>query len=199
MKSRHLIDFFFWFKKNPAPRSVVLISCIIGTLFGFYYYQGQFAISPAYLWFFIPDSPFFTFMYVIILLLYSFGMRSNAFDIFTFIGLNKVGIWTIFVLLLNFDHYFSPGTRNFRFVILLLHIGMMLVAMTLLKEMTKPGMREYSLILAFFIISDLFDYGVGTHPIIPEETIEVVRWVTFGLTITVFSMTFYYLEKSEGI
>ncbi|MCZ7358383.1 MAG: DUF1405 domain-containing protein [Candidatus Methanoperedens sp.] len=195
-----VIDFFFWFKKEPLPRIFVLISCIMGTLFGFYYYTGQFEITPVYLWFFVPDSPFFTFMYVIVLLFYSFGVRSNAFDAFTFIGLNKVGIWTIFVLFWNYDYYFSPETSDYRFIILLLHIGMILVAMTLLKEMKKLNMRRYLLIAGFFLISDFFDYVVGTHPIIPQESIGVVSLVTISLTIITCALTFYYLEKKpEGI
>ncbi len=194
-----IIDLFFWFKKEKRARIIVLISCIIGTLFGFYYYQGQFEITPVYLWPFVPDSPFFTFMYVIILLLYSFGMRSNTFDVFTFIGLNKVGIWTILILFWNYGYYFSPETRDFRFVILLLHIGMILVAMTLLKEMRKLNSRGYLSILSFFIISDFFDYVIGTHPIIPAESIEAAMWIAFALTIIISFWIFYYLERSKEI
>jgi uncharacterized membrane protein YpjA len=126
-------------------------------------------------------------------------MRSNTFDVFTFIGLNKVGIWTIFVLFWNYNYYFSPDTRDFRFVILLLHAGMILVALTLLKEMKKLKLRWYFLIFGFFVVSDFFDYFIGTHPIIPEQSINVVMWVTFALTIITSALTFYYLEKSEGI
>ncbi|MCX9024827.1 MAG: DUF1405 domain-containing protein [Candidatus Methanoperedens sp.] len=193
-------DFFFWFKKERRARFVVLISCIIGTLFGFYYYLGQFEITPVYLWFFVPDSPFFTFMYVLVLLFYSFGLRSNTFDTFTFIGLAKVGIWTLFVLFLNYDYYFSPETRDFRFIIVLLHIGMILVAMTLLKEMKKLNFSRYLLIFSFFMVSDFFDYVIGTHPIIPEESVKIVSFVTIALSIMACSFTFYYLEKkSEAI
>lgn len=188
------IDFFFWFKKDPRARFIVLLSCIIGTLFGFYYYIGQFEITPVYLWFFVPDSPFFTFMYVIVLALYFSGLRSNTFDVFTFIGLTKVGIWTIFVLFWNYDYYFSPATRDFRFIILLLHIGMILVGFTLLKEMRRLTWIWYVLILVFFIISDYLDYFIGTHPIIPLESVETVKWVTFALSIVTCILTFYYLE-----
>lgn len=197
MGTQDIIDFFFWFKKEPTARFIVLVSCIIGTLFGFYYYLGQFEITPVYLWFFVPDSPFFTLTYVIVLLFYSFGMRSNTFDVFAFIGLNKVAIWTIFVLFFNYEHYFSPETRNFRFVILLLHVGMILVALTLLKEMGKLKPGGYLLIFGFFVVSDVFDYAAGTHPIIPAGSIEVVMQVTFALTIMTSTLTFYYLEKAR--
>lgn len=192
-----IIDFFFWFKKGPRMRVIMLISCIIGSLFGFYYYQGQFEITPFYLWFFVPDSPFFTFMYVLILLFYSFGIRSNTFDAFAFIGLNKVGLWTIFVLFWNSDYYFSPDTRDFRVVILLLHIGMMAVAATLLKEMKKLKLESYLMIFGFFVVSDLMDYVVaGTHPIIPAGSVEAAMWASASLTVITCAVTFYYLEKS---
>ncbi|GFO96991.1 hypothetical protein ig2599ANME_1188 [groundwater metagenome] len=195
-----IIEFFFWFKKEPRVRIIMLISCIIGSLFGFYYYQGQFEITPIYLWFFVPDSPFFTFLYVLILLLYSFGMRSNSFDTFAFIGLNKVGLWTIFVLFWNYDYYFSPATRDFRVVILLLHIGMMAVAATLLKEMKKLRTESYLLIFGFFVVSDFMDYvAAGTHPIIPAGGVAAAMLASAALTVITCAMTLYYLEKSEGI
>ncbi len=191
----NLVDFFFWFKKEPRVRGFVLVSCIIGTAFGFYYYQEQLRASPIYLWFFIPDSPFFTFMYVIVLLLYSFGVRFNFFDVFTFIGLNKVGVWTIFVLFLNYEYYFSPETREFRLVILLLHIGMILIAMTLLKEMKRLSLKEYLLLYGYFALSDFMDYIVGTHPLIPLQSVYVVMWMSVALTMVIPTITFYYISK----
>ncbi len=196
-----IIDFFFWFKKEPRVRIIILISCIIGTLFGFYYYQWQFEITPFYLWPLVPDSPFFTFMYVLVLIFYSFGARSNTFDAFTFIGLNKVGLWTIFVLFWNHDYYFSPATWDFRIVILLLHIGMIAVGMTLLKEMKKLQVGNYLLIFGFFIVSDLMDYIMaGTHPIIPAGGVTAAMWAAATLTVMICTLTFYYMEKkSKGI
>ncbi len=35
---------------------------------------------------------------------YSVGRCSNLFDTFTFIGLNKIGIWALFVLIYDFDY-----------------------------------------------------------------------------------------------
>lgn len=195
-----ITDFFFRFKKEPKARFLVLFACIIGTLFGFYYYLGQFETTPVYLWFFVPDSPFFTLMYVLILIFYSFGMRSNTFDAFAFIGLNKVGLWTIFVLLYNYDYYFSPETRDFRLVIFLLHVGMMLVALTLLKEMEKLRIRAYLVLFGFLMLFDIVDYVIGTHPIIPSASVEAAKLAAFALTITVSALTFHYLEnKSKGI
>ncbi len=196
-----IIDFFFWFKKEPRVRIIILISCIIGTLFGFYYYQWQFEITPFYLWPLVPDSPFFTFMYVLVLIFYSFGARSNTFDAFTFIGLNKVGLWTIFVLFWNHDYYFSPATWDFRIVILLLHIGMIAVGMTLLKEMKKLEVGNYLLIFGFFVVSDLMDYIMaGTHPIIPADGVTAAMWAAATLSVMICTLTFYYLEKkSKGI
>jgi uncharacterized membrane protein YpjA len=193
-----LIDLFFWFKKEPRVRIILLISCIIGTLFGVYYYQWQFEITPFYLWLLVPDSPFFTFMYVLALIFYSFGARSNTFDALAFIGLNKVGLWTIFVLFWNYDYYFSPASWEFRIVILLLHIGMMAVAATLLKEMKKLKLEGYLLIFGFFVVSDLMDYVVaGTHPIIPEGGVAAAMWAAIALTVITCGLTFYYLEKKS--
>lgn len=50
-----------------------------------------------------------------------------------------------------------------------------------------------SLIVGFFVVSDVFDYAAGTHPIIPLESIQVVMPVTFALTITTSALTLYYM------
>jgi len=192
-----LVGFFYWFKKHPKTRLFVLAISIIGTMFGFSYYEYQLSVSPLYLWPFIPDSPFFTLMYVIILILYIFGRRYNSLDIFAFIGLNKVGIWTLFVLLLYYDYYFSPETLGLRALIFFLHIGMILVAFTLIAEMEKPGKASLAAIISYFFISDFFDYVIGTHPTIPEDRITLIAFATLFLTLFISLLTITYLQRNK--
>ena len=178
-----LIEFFHWFKAYPLTRYSLFLASIIGTAFGFHYYEWQLRTSPVYYWPLIPDSPVFTLMYVLVLAAYSVGRRSNLFDTFTFIGLNKIGIWTLFVLLYDFDYYFSPGTWVFRSVLFLLHIGMILCALTLVKDMKRPTFTMMGLILGVFLVLDYFDYIIGTHPYLHTPRVDVVGLAALILTL----------------
>ena len=174
-----------------------MLASIIGTMYGFYYYEWQLRTSSLYLWPLIPDSPFFTFMYVLVLSAYSMGKRSNLFDAFTFIGLNKIGIWTLFVLLYDFNYYFSPQTRLFRSVIFALHIGMILCALTLLKDMKRPGYGHMGLLLAVFLIMDYFDYMVGTHPYLHTPRMDVIGGVALLLTLSCWGLVWFIPEYQK--
>jgi len=68
-----IIEFFHWFKAYPLTRYSLLLASIIGTAFGFYYYEWQLSTYPVYYWPLIPDSPVFTLMYVLVLAAYSVG------------------------------------------------------------------------------------------------------------------------------
>ena len=136
-------------------------------------------------------------MDVMVLAAYSIGRRSNLFDTFTFVGLNKVGIWSLFVLLYDFDYYFSPQTWMFRSVLFLLHIGMILCAFTLLKDMEWPGTGRMGLLLAIFVVLDFFDYIVGTHPYLHTPNVDVVGWVALALTLGCWGMVWVVRNKND--
>lgn len=183
----YLIEIFHRFKAGPLTRYPLLLVSIIGTAFGFYYYEWQLRIFPLYYWPLIPDSPVFTLMYVLVLVAYSVGKRSDLFDIFTFIGLNKTGIWTLFVLLYDFDYYFTSGTWVFRSVLFLLHIGMVLCALTLVKDIKRPAFIMMGLILGVFLVLDYFDYVIGTHPYLHTPRVDVVGLAALILTLGCWS------------
>lgn len=178
------IQCFYRFKADSRTRYSILLLSIIGTAYGFYYYEWQLRTSPIYYWPLIPDSPFFTLMYVVVLAAYSKGKRSNLFDVFTFIGLNKIGFWTLFVLLYDFNYYFSPDTWVFRSVLFLLHIGMILCSFTLLKEMKRPNISQMGILLFIFLGTDYFDYVVGTHPYLHTSRVDVIAWIALLLTLS---------------
>jgi uncharacterized membrane protein YpjA len=191
-------EFFHRFKADPWTRYPIMLASIIGTAYGFHYYEWQLREeSRIYLWALIPDSPLFTLMYVLVLAAYSTGRRSNLFDAFTFIGLNKIGIWTLFVLLYDFDYYFSPGTRVFRSVLFLLHIGMILCSLTLLKDMKRPRYAQMGLLLAVFLMMDYFDYIVGTHPYLNTPRVDVIGWGALVLTVSCWGLV--WLIRDEQV
>jgi uncharacterized membrane protein YpjA len=174
---------------------VILIACVTGTGYGFYYYQAQLLSTPVWLWVFVPDSPFFTMMYTVSLALYILGRRYNSFDVFAFIGLNKVGVWTLLVFLVESDYYFSPNRWSFTLVLSALHLGMILVALTLWKEMRAPSKRVVVMLAGYFVLGDVMDYGYGLHPIVPERSLGIIAAVAIFLTFASLFLTCYGLKR----
>lgn len=191
------LSFFQWFKENSPARVFVLLVCLIGTAYGFYYYQGQLSTTPFYLWVFVPDSPFFTLVYTLSLALYILGHRLNSLDVFAFIGLNKVGLWTLFVFILESDYYFSSSRWDFTLVLAALHVGMVLVALTLWVDMSIPSLRTALLLSGYFLLGDVMDYGFGLHPMVPEQRIFAIGASAFLLTGICSLATYHYLSKKR--
>lgn len=189
-----ILDFFAAFKNDRRLFISLLVVTLIGSAFGYYYYQYQFSTTPPYLWLFVPDCPLFTTFFAIVLIGQLMGKESPLFNAFTFAGLLKYGIWTVFVLLLYWNDYLSDGEGLFRGVLMIMHIGMVLLALTLANDlrrdmqMKRIGTGGIYLVGSAFLVFDFFDYVVGTYPLIPTVHLGLVSWFSVGETFVVTAL-----------
>ena len=189
-----ILDFFAAFKTDRRLFIPLLVITLIGSAFGYYYYEYQFSVTPPHLWLFVPDCPLFTTFFAIVLIGQLMGKESPLFNAFTFAGLLKYGIWTVFVLLLYWNDYFGGGEGLFRGVLMIAHIGMVLLALTMVNglrrdgHMGRIGKGGIYLTGAVFLIFDFFDYVVGTYPLIPTTHLGLVSWFSVGETFAVTAL-----------
>jgi uncharacterized membrane protein YpjA len=165
-------------------RVALMVASLAGVVFGFYYYHDQLFASPLWMWPFIPDSPIAVFLYALALALISIKRRSNKLDSVAFVLMTKIGIWTTAVLLLDFDYYFTPETLALRCFILITHILMVPMAMLLLPGMKTEKVWFFGLLLAVLLIIDWIDYGLGTHPWMPDKYMAGIAALTFSLSLS---------------
>lgn len=191
---RWILDFFAAFKTERWLFIPLLVITLIGSAFGYYYYEYQFSVTPPYLWLFVPDCPLFTTFFVIVLIGQLMGKEWPLFNAFTFAGLLKYGIWTVFVLLLYWNDYFGGGEGLFRGILMIAHIGMVLLALTMVNglrrdmRMGRIGAGGICLAGAVFLVFDFFDYVVGTYPLIPAAHLGLVSWFSVGETFVVTAL-----------
>lgn len=153
------------FAKDRRLALLLIVINLIGVAFGIYYYWEQFMATPFYLLPLVPDSPTAVFLFATFLFLYAFKKYQHpALNLLTSIYLIKVGVWSVFVLLLFWPSFFVLKA-SFSAALIALHVGMVLEAFVLLSVWKGRVKREHAaLVLAWFLLNDFFDYVIGTVP-----------------------------------
>lgn len=202
------VDFFGWFKEHRAWAALIALVNLVGIAYGFYYYGDQFSITPAWLWWLVPDSPLAVLWAELALLAYWLLPRQRGgrwlwLDALAFVGNVQVGLWTTYVLLAyepqfhTLDFLQGEGPIDLNTILWVGHFGMAALALIFAKGIRDATPRARNLAIAiaagYYLLNDIVDYfgpdfvgrGCGmrpfTVPCIPaqETTLAIV---TFGLT-----------------
>ena len=168
----------------PLPRAVenlglnlvplVVLTNLVGTAFGFWYYRFQFSIEPAVMWPFVPDSPVATLFIALAFGAWYLGRSNEYLNALAFFGCLKLGAWTPYVLLVfkgDFA-YLHPAMYNFLFWS---HLAMVVEAFVIHRFADFPA-RAVLVAVVWYGVNDLVDYflplvGTPHHTLIPAEPI----------------------------
>lgn len=188
------IEWFSSFRRGAARRRLLVGACCIGALYGYWYYIPQLLITPTYLWPFVPDCPLFVSFFVVVLLLCELDVRVKMLDGFVLFGLVKYGAWTLFVMLLYFDVYLSALSST-KLLLFAGHIGMVLCALTLVKGLREGLAQWHPLVFTLgFLVLDVMDYVVGTHPTIPPQHIQLVALFSVCTTLAIGAILYAFIR-----
>lgn len=189
-----LFNWLARFKTRRGLAALLLAVNLGGVAYGFYYYSPQFALTPYYLWLFVPDSPLAVLWMVAVLALALSGRQSRWIDALAFVSLVKVGLWTAFVLLYYEDNFriLDAPLANLNFYLFWLHLGMVAEAFVLVKGFRGLG-AGWPALVAWFLANDALDYFfpgfrhdgcIGTRPItVPCQDFHLLIPVTLALTV----------------
>jgi uncharacterized membrane protein YpjA len=200
-----LVAFFGRFKTARAWAAIIAAINLVGIVYGFYYYREQFAVTPVWLWPFVPDSPLAVLWAELALIAYWIGWRPGALDALAFVGNVQVGLWTVYVLL-AYASDFGTYAMNLNTILLAGHAGMAVLGTIFLdglrKEHGVAPRRAWIAIgvaAAYYLVNDALDYlgryvgldfvgrGCGLRPFtVPCRLGAPESWlaaVTFGLTL----------------
>jgi uncharacterized membrane protein YpjA len=177
----------------PLPRRVenlglnlvplVVLTNLVGTAFGFWYYRYQFSIEPAVMWPFVPDSPVATLFIACAFGAWYLGRTNEYLNALAFFGCLKLGAWTPYVLLVFAEDfsYLHPAMYNFLFWS---HLAMVVEAFVIHRFADFP-VRAVLVAVLWYGFNDLVDYfvplvGTPHHTLVPAEPISngVVQHVT---------------------
>ena len=137
---------------------------LVGTAFGFWYYQAQLAATPMVMWPMVPDSPLATLAIALALAAWKLGHELPWLTAIAFFGNIILGLWTPYTLLAFYDTYAS-FTHPLMFQFLFWsHLGMVVQAF-ILHRITDFPVWAVAVATAYYAFNLIVDYFV---PIVGE-------------------------------
>ena len=199
-----IVDLFGLFKEHRAWATLIALVNLVGIAYGFYYYREQFAQTPLWLWWLVPDSPLAVLWAELALAAYWLLPASRRgrwlwLDALAFVGNVQVGLWTCYVLLAYEPHFgtldfLQGGDLTLNAVLWAGHLGMAALALIYVKGL-RDARAWWAVAVAggYYLLNDLVDYfgpdfrgsGCGLRPhTVPCTAAEpVLAGVTFALTL----------------
>lgn len=185
----------FWF---------IVLANMVGSVYGFVFFYGeQFLATSPLLWVFVADCPLYALLFGLAFLFRGeakpgtlkawFGEVPDLSLLWfvAFVGAMKYGFWTVFVLSAYSGFYFTPELSLLYSVLFISHLFMLFETMLLVG---KIRVKDWFLFAGagWFLLNDLSDYLLGTHPPLPESALGFMFPATVGMTL-VFSMLGYLI------
>lgn len=180
-----------------SSRTWLLLLALInsgGFLFGILYYWPQLQTIHPVLWLFVMDSP------VAVLLFAGFcfsrllkHLYPSWLTLITSIALIKVGFWTVFVLHIHWNFFFSANPLLYT-AIYILHWGMVVEGLTLFPFFNIPAHYFFPAFF-WFLFNDWLDYGLGFYPWIPTTHLGLIATESLIATLFLLAITFIYSRQ----
>jgi uncharacterized membrane protein YpjA len=186
---------------------LLFICNALGTAYGYVWYgeQLRWTLDHHPLWriVFVPDSPTASLFFTIWLLLILIGpsRERGAYRIFRIavealavLTLVKYGVWAV---VMNAAQGLQGDALDWQNWMLIASHAAMAVEGLLYARFMRFGRRAALLALAWMLLNDTMDYGVGIYPWLPsvlEDDLTVIAWFTFTLSVISYLLTLIALQ-----
>ncbi|EHK01022.1 hypothetical protein HRED_10082 [Candidatus Haloredivivus sp. G17] len=107
---------------------LIVLTNLLGTLFGFYYYSDQLLTTDPLLWIFVPASPIATLLFAASIYLNVKDRGLPLLDSLAFISNFKYGLWTVFCLSYYSEIFFTGNSVGLYSFMLVSHFAMAIQA-----------------------------------------------------------------------
>ena len=183
-----------WLLDVPRSRRwwwPLLLVNLAGSVYGFYWYREQLAVTPWYYWLFTPDCPLASTYFTMTLGIWLAGRRSPWFEAATYVTSAYFGVWTVVVILQYFIVHQTFDWANF--MLLASHVGLGFEGFLFLA-VRRLRLSHLGIASGWILAQWYFDYYQGTSPWLqaPEliHQVKAFSWVwllalTAGLALTV--------------
>lgn len=175
---------------------LLLVVNLLGTAYGYYWYNWQLEITEPIFLIFVPDSPTASLFFSIALLGWLFGRHFKLIEALALITLVKYGLWAV---VMNIWTQVETGPIGFvGWMLVVSHFAMAVQAVLYISKYRFTWV--HLLIAAIWTIhNDVIDYVFGQMPIyrsLSEHTL-VIGYFTFWLSIACILLAIAVIKRSQ--
>lgn len=176
----------------------LLIINIVGTIYGYIWYESQLAITPSKFLVFVPDSPTASLFFVFVLIAFLLKKNWPLIEALAIVTLFKYGIWAVVMNLLVLAVTGELGIAGYMLVFS--HFGM---AVQGLLYAPYYQIKPIHLILAaiWTLHNDVIDYVFFMMPQyrVLNDYIPQIGYFTFWLSITALFLTYFLCIRKNRL
>lgn len=168
---------------------LLFIINLLGTIYGYIWYQSQLMQTPTIFLPFVPDSPTASLFFTIFLLFFIFGKNVPYIEALAITSLFKYGIWAVVMNIFTMIVDGSIGWQGW--MLIASHAGMAIQGI-LYAPYYKIELRHLTVAAIVIIHNDIIDYVFGMMPIYSSLTsyMEEIGYFTFWLSVITIIITY---------
>ncbi|SEH81110.1 Uncharacterized membrane protein YpjA [Halobacillus karajensis] len=165
---------------------------LLGTIYGFIWYEPQLETTEPIFLIFVPDSPTASLFFTIFLGFFIFGKSIPYIEALALITLLKYGTWAVVMNGLTFLEY---GSLPWTGYMLVLSHGAMALQGLLYARFFRMQLKHIFVAAVWTLHNDVIDYVFGQMPVYPAivKYMDEIGYFTFWLSIGCI-MTAYFLS-----
>ncbi|WP_179151897.1 DUF1405 domain-containing protein [Oceanobacillus senegalensis] len=170
---------------------------LLGTIYGYIWYESQLSVTPGIFLIFVPDSPTASLFFTIFLLFFIFGKHVPYIEALAITSLFKYGIWAVVMNVLTLQIQGSIGWQGY--MLMASHFGMALQAL-LYAPYYKIKFRHVAVAAIWVLHNDIIDYVFGMMPTysLLINYINEIGYFTFWLSIVSIGIAFWIMNKNAN-
>ncbi|RDW22058.1 DUF1405 domain-containing protein [Oceanobacillus chungangensis] len=170
---------------------------LFGTIYGYFWYGGQLAITPDIFLPFVPDSPTASLFFTIFLLFFLFDRHVPYIEALAITTLFKYGIWAVVMNLLTL---IIEGSLSWQgYMLMASHAGMAIQGL-LYAPYYKIQFKHIA-VAAIWILHDIvIDYVFGMMPTysVLSNFMEEIGYFTFWLSILSILIAYFLTVRTKS-
>ncbi|QHE54293.1 DUF1405 domain-containing protein [Pontibacillus sp. HMF3514] len=169
---------------------------VLGTIYGYWWYRGQLAVTPDYFLIFVPDSPTASLFFCVFLAFFIMGRNVPYIEALAVVTLFKYGIWAVVmnVLLLLVNGSLSPTG----FMLIASH-GAMAIQGLLYTPYYKIKIRHLVFAGIWTLHNDIIDYVFEMMPVYGSlmTYMNEIGYFTFWLSIVSIALAYVFTVRKS--
>ncbi|GIN85678.1 membrane protein [Heyndrickxia sporothermodurans] len=176
-----------------ANRQVLIILFIInllGTIYGYIWYEPQFKVTPTIFLPFVPDSPTASLFFTIVL--FAFILKKNwpLFEALAIVTLFKYGVWAV---VMNVLTLIVTGSLPWQGYMLIISHGAMAIEGILYSPFYRIKLKHLVIVAIWTMHNDIIDYVFMQYPKYGALDIYVkeIGYFTFWLSVISLAIAYY--------